>query len=132
MLQIYRKAFLFTIVLIIKVYSWNEINMDTHNNLHSFCYWNYNHVLLIGVHDIDTMDLQEKLFVPPFSLYLMFVCGVGQTWVLVIVSILIVIGTTIMFSTLGYTVLMLWIWKKSFYFHHFPYNKIVKWDKLEY
>ena len=43
-------------------------NLDTHNNLHSFCYGHYNHVLLIGIHDIDALDLQEKLFFPSFSL----------------------------------------------------------------
>ena len=32
-----RKASLPTIFLIIKVYLWNETNMDTHNNHHSFC-----------------------------------------------------------------------------------------------
>ena len=37
-----------------------------------------------------------------------------QTWILSIISILGVIGTIIMFSTLGYTILMLWIWKKVF------------------
>ena len=81
--------------------------MDTHNNLHFFCLLA---LQLCSPHcGTDTMDLQEKLFVPPFSLYLMFAYGMGQTWVLVIVSIPIVIGTTIMFSTLGCTILMLWI-----------------------
>ena len=47
--------------LIIKVHLWNETNMDTHNNLHSFCSWHYNHVLHIGIHDIDALDFQEKL-----------------------------------------------------------------------
>ena len=62
-----------------KVHSWNETNLDTHNN-----------------------------------------------------SILFVIGTTIMFSKLEYMTLMLWICKKSFSFHYFPYNQssFVKWAKL--
>ena len=116
-----RKAFLFTIFLIIKVYLWNEANLDSHNNLHSFCdcvlqscsphwdirywgfglsrktflstvflivkvnlrndtkldtcnnlysfyYWHYNHVHLIGIHDIDALVWGEKLFFSQFSL----------------------------------------------------------------
>ena len=33
-----KKAFLSAMFLIIKVYSWNESNLDSHSNLHSFCY----------------------------------------------------------------------------------------------
>ena len=84
------------------------------NNLFSFCYWHYNHVLHIGIHDLDSLDLQEKLFFPPFSLKLMFICEKRQTWILIIISILFVIGMTIMFSSLGYMILKLWICKKSF------------------
>ena len=62
------KAFLSTIFLIIKLHSWNDINLDTHNNLHSFCSCHYNHVLHIGINDLDAFDLQEKLFFPPFHL----------------------------------------------------------------
>ena len=63
-----RKAFLPTIILIIKVYLWNETNLDARNNLHSFWDGHYNHVLHIGIHDIDAFVWQEKLFIPPFSL----------------------------------------------------------------
>ena len=62
--------------------------MDTHNNLHSFCHGHYNHVLHIGIHDMDALDLQEKLFFPPISLLLKFICELRQTWILVIISIL--------------------------------------------
>ena len=34
-----RKAFLSTIFLIIKLHPWNKSNLDSHNNLHSFCDW---------------------------------------------------------------------------------------------
>ena len=53
---------------VINVDLWNETNLDTCNNLHSFCYWHYNHVLLIGIHDIDSLDLREKLFFESFSI----------------------------------------------------------------
>ena len=88
--------------------------MDTHNNIHSFCYGQYNHVLLIGVQDFNALDLQEKLFFPPLSLKLMFAHEIRQTWILIIISFLFVIGTTIIFSSLGYTILMLWICGKTF------------------
>ena len=116
-----RKASLSTIFLIIKIHQSNETNLDTHNNLYSFCYGHYNHLLLIRIHDIDALDLQEKLL--PFLLPSKFIHQMRQTWILIIVSILFVIGTAIMFSTLGYTILILWIYKKSFSLHHFPCNQ---------
>ena len=59
MVWICKKSFFCTIFHIINVLPWNESDLDTYNNLHSFCYGHYNHALLIGIHDID---LQEKLF----------------------------------------------------------------------
>ena len=53
-------------------------NLDTHNNLHSFYYGHYNPVLLIGMRDIGALDLQEKLFIPSFSLKLMFIHGMRK------------------------------------------------------
>ena len=67
-LDLLGKAFLCTISYRINVHPRNETNLDTHDNLHSFCYVHYNQVPLIGIHDIDAWDLQEKLFFPPFSL----------------------------------------------------------------
>ena len=122
MLCICKKAFHSTIFLIMKVHPWNERNLDTYNELHSFCYWHYNHVPHIRIHDIDALDSWEKLFFPPFSLYLEFFHEMAQTWILIIISFPFTIGTTIMFPTLGYTILMFWICKKNFSFHHFPYN----------
>ena len=52
-----RITFFSTIFLIMKVHLWNETNLDAHNNLHSLCYWHYNHALLIGIHDNDALDL---------------------------------------------------------------------------
>ena len=122
MLCICKKSFFFTIFLIIEVHRWNEMNLDSRYNLHSFCYGQYNHVLLIGIHDIDALDLQKKLFFPPFSLQSQFIREMRQTWIPKIISTSFVVGTTIMFFTLGYTILMLWICKKSFSFHDFLYN----------
>ena len=39
----------------------------------------YNHVLHIGIHDTDALDLEEKLFFPLFSLKLMFIREMKQT-----------------------------------------------------
>ena len=76
-------------------------NQDTRNNLHSFCYGHYNHVRLFRMHDIDALDLQEKLFFQSFSLSLMFIHKMRQTWIPVTISILFVMGTTTMFFSLG-------------------------------
>ena len=95
-----------------------------------FYYGHYNHILLIRMHGIDALDLQEKLFFPPFPLSLMFFCGMSQTWLLIIISILFVIGTTIMFSPLGYTMLMLWICKKSFLSTIFLVIKVHPWNEV--
>ena len=53
-----RQAFFLTIFLIIKGHLWNETNLDTYNNLHSICYYHYNHVLLIAKHSVNGLDLQ--------------------------------------------------------------------------
>ena len=57
-----RKAFLSTIFLIIVIHPWNKLNLDTLNNLHYFCYGHSNHVLLIGVQDIDAFGFRWKAF----------------------------------------------------------------------
>ena len=114
-LWIWKKSFFSTIFLIIKVHPSNEINLDANNNLHSFCYWHCNHVLHIRIHDIDFLDFQEKLFFLSFSLQLMFIHNIRQTWMLIRASILLVMETIILFSSLGSTTLMLW--------NHFPYNR---------
>ena len=61
-----RDAFLSTIFLIINVHLGNGTNFDACNNLYSFGYGRYNHVLSIGIKDIDALDLQEKIFFPSF------------------------------------------------------------------
>ena len=62
------KALLSTIFLIINAHPWKDTKLDTLNILHSFSYGNYNHVRHIGIHDLDALDLEEKLFFSPFSL----------------------------------------------------------------
>ena len=115
-----RKAFLSSILLINNIHPWNKTNLDTHYNVYSFHYGHYNHVLDIGIHDINSLDLQEKLFFPPFSLLSKFIQEMRQTWIPIIIPILFVIGIIIMFSILGYMILMLEFLKKSFSFHLFP------------
>ena len=117
-----RKAFVSNIFCIIKVYPWSEINLDAHYNLYSFCYWalqscsahwetrNYcfafarkafysNIFTIINVHWRNDTNLHIH-----YNLYFVRYC------------------TEIMLYPLGYTILMLWICKKSFSFHHFSYN----------
>ena len=53
----------------------------------------------------------------------------SQTWILVIISTLFLMGTTIIFLVFGYTILMLWICKKTFFVHHFLYNYVLLWNK---
>ena len=50
------------------------------------------------IHDIDALDLQEKIFFPPFFMQLMFIHEMRQTWILIIIYIFFIMGTTIMFS----------------------------------
>ena len=110
-----RKTFLSTIFVITKVSPSSESNLDAHNNLHSFCYGYCNHILHIGICDIDTLDLQEIYFFLQFSKQWKFIREIRQTWILIVIIFLFVIGPTIMFTSLGYAVLMLWICKKSFH-----------------
>ena len=93
-----------------------------------------NRVHLFGIHDIDALIWQENLFFPSFSLLLKFIREMRQTLIHIIIFILFVIGTTIMFTLLGYMMLMLWFDRKSFSFHHFPCNQSlsVKWNKPRY
>ena len=86
-----------------------------------FVIGHYNHVLLIRIYDIDALVCQEKLSFPPFSLELKFIREMRQTQILIIISILFVAGTVIMFSSLGYAILMLWNYVKTYCFCHFPY-----------
>ena len=48
MLWICKKSIISIVFLVITVHPWNESNLDTRNNLHSFCYGHYNHVLCIS------------------------------------------------------------------------------------
>ena len=65
---VWKKSFFSTIFHIIKVQPWNKTNLDSRNSLHSFCYGQYNNLLLIAIHDLDALELQEMLFFSPFTL----------------------------------------------------------------
>ena len=104
------KAFISTIFVWIKACPLNGTNLDSHDNLFSFCDWALKHVLFIGIHGFDALVLQEKLFFPPFSLESKFIHQVRQTWILIIISTLMVIVHALnIFLSKGCTVLMLWI-----------------------
>ena len=107
------KAFLFIIFPIINVYSWNERNLSPFILLWALqscsSYW-------------DTRYLCFGFARKAFPLIIFLIINVHsryeKTWKPIIISILFVMGITIMFFSLGYTILMLWICKKSFSFHY--------------
>ena len=47
------------------------------------------HILLIWIHDFDALVLQEMFFFPPFSLESNFIPQNGQTWILIVIYILL-------------------------------------------
>ena len=83
----------------------------------------YNHVLHIRIHDVDALDLQEKLFTPPFSLLSKFICEMCQTWILIIISIFFVFAHYNHVLHIGiYNVNALDLQEKIF-IHRLPYNQ---------
>ena len=128
MLWIWKKSFLPTIFHVIKVHPSNATNLDTHINLYSFCYWHNNHVLHFGLHDID-LWICKKSILSTIVLIIKFIHEMRQTWIPITISILLVIGIAIMFSIMGCTILMLWIWRKSFLSTIFPIIKVLPWNE---
>ena len=117
-----RKAFLSTVFLIINVYSWNETNLNTRNNLYFFCYGHNNHVFLIGIHDIDTFGFAGKALVSTIFL-IINVHPWNET------NLDTHYNRHSFFYRHYSHVLHIGIHdinaldcRKSFYFHHFPYN----------
>ena len=91
MLWFGRKAFISNIFHKIKVHQSNGTNLDSYDDLYSFCDSALKHFSSWGIHGFDALVLQEKLFFPPFSLESKFINQMGQTWILRIISILMVI-----------------------------------------
>ena len=122
MLWICKKSYSSHHFIIIKVHPWNVSNMDSHNYLHFFCTW----ALQLYSTNSDTwywcFGFAWKAFHSTIFLISKFTREMYQTRILTIISTLFVTGTTIMISTLGYTILVLWVCKKSFSFNHFTYN----------
>ena len=98
MLWICKKSFRSTIFPVINFHPGNKTNLDTHNSLYSFCYWHYNQVSTLGYMILMLWICKKIFFFPPFSLQSKFIREMKQTWTLVIISILSVIGTAVMFS----------------------------------
>ena len=82
-----RKAFLYLIFHVINVYPWNGTSLDTHNNIRFFLLWALQSCSPHWTHDIVALDLQEKLFFPPFSLWSKFIHGMIPTRILLTISI---------------------------------------------
>ena len=122
LLWICKKSFFFHCFPSNQSSSVNESNPDSYNNLYSFLWLGttimfstLEYMILIGFvrnaflstifFIVKVHPWNESNFDSHSNLHFFFVCG-----------------TTIMFSTLGYMILMLGICKKNFSFHHFPYN----------
>ena len=122
LLRICKKSFSFHHFLVIKVHMWNVWNLDSHNNLHFFCDW----ALQSCSSRWDTrywcFGLAREAFLSIDFLIIKVHCEMEETWILLITSILFVIGTPIMFISLGYTILMLWYGHIGFFFQYFPHN----------
>ena len=122
MLYTCKKAFLSMIFLKIKVCPSNVSNLDSHNKLQSFYDW-----------ALQSCSLYYDTWYWCFG----FARKAFHSTVFLVINVYpwnernldthynlhsIRYGTTIMFSSLGYTILLLRICKKGFSFHHFPYN----------
>ena len=57
-----------------------------------FMIGHYNHILLFEMYDIDALVWQENLFFRPFSLESKFFHQMRQTWILITISIIFMIG----------------------------------------
>ena len=106
--------------------------MDSHDNLYSFCDLALKHVLFIGIHDFDALVLLEKLLFSQFSLESTFFHQKGQTWILIVICIIFVIGHNkhvIFIEIHGFDAFAL---DEELYFHHFPQNQSssTKWNEL--
>ena len=75
----------------IKDHPWNGTNLVSYDNLSSFSDSTVKYVLFFGIHGFGALILQEKLFFPPFSLESKFAHQIRHTWILMIISILMVI-----------------------------------------
>ena len=100
--------------------SWKKKNLDTRNNLYSFVIGTTIKFFTLG-YMIMMLWFGKKSFSFTIFLITKVHLWMKQTWILIIISILFVIGTIIKFFTLGYTILMLWFGRKSFYLCNFPY-----------
>ena len=58
------------------------------------------HILVIGMHGFDVLDLLEKFLFPQFTLESMLIHQMGQTWIFMIIYIFFVIGQINMFFSL--------------------------------
>ena len=129
-----KKRFFSTTFLVIIVCPSNEWNFNSHNNLHSFCNWAQQSCCPYWDTQYWCFHFVRKFF---FAIFLKIKVNLRNETNLDSrnnLHFLLWLGTTMMFSTLGYMTLMLWICKKSFSLHHFPYNQSssMKWSKLGY
>ena len=116
-----RKAFHSIILLIINVHSWNEKTWIPIIISILFVMGTIIMIVSLG-YTILMLWICKKSFLSIILLIINVHSWNEKTWIPIIITILFVMGTIIMFFMLGYTILMLWICRKSFSFHHFTYN----------
>ena len=102
---------------------WAPQSCSPHDKLHSFCYGHYIKVLLIGIHDIDALDLQQKLFFSTICLIIKFIYEMRQTWILIIILILFINGQYSHVLFIGIRNIDALDLQEKLSFHHFPYNQ---------
>ena len=121
-----RENFLSTIFCRIKVHPSNETNLYSHNNLHFFVIGHYNHVPLIGIHDISVFGLARKTLLS-IIFFIIKVCLSNEINLDSYNNLYFFCDWPQQshFFSLGYMVLMLWFRKKSFSFHHFHWKNFV-------
>ena len=69
---------------------------------------------------MDALDLQQKLFFPPLSLQLLFICQMRQTWILIIISIFFVIRHYNHVLLIGIHDIGALVWQEKVFFKPVP------------
>ena len=80
----------------------------------------YKYVLYIWIHGFQALVLQEMIYFPPFFLKLKLIPQIGQTWILVIISNILVIAHNKHIFLIGIHNIDALVLQEKLFFHHFP------------
>ena len=84
----------------------------------------YNNIFFIGIHGINALFWQDKLFLPPFSIESKFICQTRWTLILITIYNLFVIKHYDQDFLIGIPDTDALVWQKKLFFHHFPWIKV--------